>query len=70
MCLLQIFGSEVGQAEVFDGTVRSPVQDFLQGKNSLLFSYGVTNAGKTHTIQGKMEIGFSVKCPIRHIVFA
>ncbi|XP_031439664.1 kinesin-like protein KIF20A isoform X2 [Clupea harengus] len=51
----QIFGSEVGQAEVFDGTVRSPVQDFLQGKNSLLFSYGVTNAGKTHTIQGSAK---------------
>lgn len=38
--------------EFFDGTVRSQVQDFLHGKNALVFSYGVTNAGKTHTIQG------------------
>ncbi|XP_062376652.1 kinesin-like protein KIF20A [Sardina pilchardus] len=51
----QIFAPEVGQAEVFDGTVRSQVQDFLQGKNALLFSYGVTNAGKTHTIQGSAK---------------
>lgn len=51
----QIFGHEAGQAEVFDGTVRSQVQNFLQGKNSLLFSYGVTNAGKTHTIQGSTK---------------
>lgn len=54
-CFSQIFGPEVGQADVFDGTVRSQVMDFLLGKNSLLFSYGVTNAGKTHTIQGKIE---------------
>lgn len=27
--------------------------DFLDGKNALIFSYGVTNAGKTYTIQGK-----------------
>ncbi|XP_063062646.1 kinesin-like protein KIF20A [Engraulis encrasicolus] len=51
----QIFGPEVGQPEVFDGTVRSQVLDFLLGKNSLLFSYGVTNAGKTHTIQGSSK---------------
>ena len=29
--------------------------DFLDGKNALIFSYGVTNAGKTYTIQGKHE---------------
>lgn len=30
------------------------MSDFLDGKNALIFSYGVTNAGKTFTIQGKM----------------
>lgn len=29
---------------------------FLDGKNALIFSYGVTNAGKTHTIQGEDQI--------------
>ncbi|XP_062849606.1 kinesin-like protein KIF20A [Trichomycterus rosablanca] len=48
----KIFGSESTQAEFFDGTIKSQVQDFLQGRNALVFSYGVTNAGKTHTIQG------------------
>ncbi|XP_022533359.2 kinesin-like protein KIF20A [Astyanax mexicanus] len=48
----KIFGSESTQAEFFDGTIRLQVQDFLQGRNALVFSYGVTNAGKTHTIQG------------------
>ncbi|CAB1349605.1 unnamed protein product [Coregonus sp. 'balchen'] len=28
---------------------------FSQGKNALVFSYGVTNAGKTHTIQGSQK---------------
>lgn len=31
------------------------MSDFLDGKNALIFSYGVTNAGKTFTIQGKNE---------------
>lgn len=29
------------------------MSDFLEGKTALIFSYGVTNAGKTFTIQGK-----------------
>lgn len=33
--------------------MRSQVFDFLEGENTLIFSYGVTNAGKTFTIQGK-----------------
>ena len=31
----------------------SPLLDrFLQGENCVLFAYGMTNSGKTHTIQG------------------
>ncbi|KAI5627989.1 kinesin-like protein KIF20A [Silurus asotus] len=48
----KIFGPESTQAEFFDGTIRLQVQDFLHGRNALVFSYGVTNAGKTHTVQG------------------
>ncbi|KAM9501256.1 kinesin-like protein KIF20A [Clarias gariepinus] len=51
----KIFGPESTQAEFFDGTIKSQVQDFLHGKNALVFSYGVTNAGKTHTIQGSTK---------------
>ncbi|XP_069007202.1 kinesin-like protein KIF20A [Embiotoca jacksoni] len=48
----QIFGPETTQAELFENTVKSQMSDFLEGKNALIFSYGVTNAGKTFTIQG------------------
>lgn len=37
---------------MFDGTVRSLVKDVLEGQNSLVFTYGVTNAGKTFTYLG------------------
>ncbi|KAM6900517.1 kinesin-like protein KIF20A [Xenentodon cancila] len=48
----QIFGPQTTQTELFEDTVKSQMSDFLGGKNVLIFSYGVTNAGKTYTIQG------------------
>ena len=33
------------------------VCDLLQGKNGLLFSYGVTGSGKTHTMTGNARDG-------------
>ncbi|XP_064000806.1 kinesin-like protein KIF20B [Pogoniulus pusillus] len=48
----QVFGPETTQEEFFEGTVKQPVQDFLDGYNRLIFTYGVTNAGKTYTFQG------------------
>lgn len=41
------------QTELYEDTVKSQMSDFLDGRNALIFSYGVTNAGKTYTIQGK-----------------
>nr|XP_055073052.1 kinesin-like protein KIF20A isoform X1 [Misgurnus anguillicaudatus] len=51
----QIFGPTCTQSEFFEGTISSQVQEFLHGKNALVFSYGVTNAGKTYTIQGSQK---------------
>ncbi|XP_069720441.1 kinesin-like protein KIF20B [Phaenicophaeus curvirostris] len=48
----QVFGPETTQEEFFEGAIKQPVQDFLDGYNRLIFTYGVTNAGKTYTIQG------------------
>ncbi|MGH0145823.1 UNVERIFIED_CONTAM: hypothetical protein FKN15_026716 [Acipenser sinensis] len=45
----QVYGPETTQEEIFNGTVRSMVKDFLDGANSLVFTYGVSNAGKTFT---------------------
>lgn len=53
LLLDQVFGPQSTQAELFEDTVKSQVSEFLDGKNALIFSYGVTNAGKTFTIQGK-----------------
>ena len=52
MCCVQVFGPETTQREMFDGTVKGLVRDVLEGENSLVFTYGVTNAGKTFTFLG------------------
>lgn len=33
--------------------MKKMVKDVLQGENRLLYTYGVTNSGKTYTIQGE-----------------
>ncbi|XP_061473646.1 kinesin-like protein KIF20A isoform X2 [Rhineura floridana] len=48
----QIFGPEVGQKSFFDATMKDVVKDVLNGQNWLVYTYGVTNSGKTYTIQG------------------
>ncbi|XP_016402947.1 kinesin-like protein KIF20A, partial [Sinocyclocheilus rhinocerous] len=47
-----IFGAQSSQQEVYDHTIREMVRDVLRGENRLLYTYGVTNSGKTYTIQG------------------
>ncbi|XP_051785025.1 kinesin-like protein KIF20A isoform X2 [Erpetoichthys calabaricus] len=51
----KIFGPETSQIQFFEGTVQDLVNSFLEGQNALVFTYGVTNAGKTHTIQGSVK---------------
>ncbi|XP_040922509.1 kinesin-like protein KIF20A isoform X3 [Toxotes jaculatrix] len=48
----QVFGPEASQRKVFEGSVRGLVRDVLEGGNCLVFTYGVTNAGKTFTFLG------------------
>ena len=47
-----VFLPETRQAEFFTKTTLPLVRDLLDGQNGLLFAYGVTNSGKTYTIQG------------------
>ncbi|KAI5119917.1 hypothetical protein M0805_000882 [Coniferiporia weirii] len=47
-----VFPSDTHQAEFFTKTTLPLVQGLLQGQNGLIFTYGVTNSGKTYTIQG------------------
>lgn len=48
-----MYGPETTQRQIFDGTTKSLVKEVLEGGNSLIFTYGVTNAGKTFTFLGK-----------------
>uniref|UniRef100_A0A8B9Q4P5 Kinesin-like protein n=1 Tax=Apteryx owenii TaxID=8824 RepID=A0A8B9Q4P5_APTOW len=53
----QIFGPDVGQKLFFDDTMKQVVKDVLNGQNWLVYTYGITNSGKTHTIQGTNKDG-------------
>ncbi|KAK7093265.1 hypothetical protein V1264_007051 [Littorina saxatilis] len=48
----KVFPESTTQKEFFDSTMLKLVQDFIEGQNCLVFTYGVTNSGKTYTIQG------------------
>nr|XP_046267034.1 kinesin-like protein KIF20A [Scatophagus argus]XP_046267035.1 kinesin-like protein KIF20A [Scatophagus argus]XP_046267036.1 kinesin-like protein KIF20A [Scatophagus argus]XP_046267037.1 kinesin-like protein KIF20A [Scatophagus argus] len=49
----KIFGPETAQQKFYECTMKTMVKDVLQGENRLLYTYGVTNSGKTYTIQGR-----------------
>ncbi|XP_006880468.1 PREDICTED: kinesin-like protein KIF20B [Elephantulus edwardii] len=51
----KVFGSETTQKEFFQGCMMQQVKDLLKGQSRLIFTYGVTNSGKTYTIQGTEE---------------
>ncbi|CAL8297938.1 unnamed protein product [Merluccius merluccius] len=48
----KVYGPETSQQDLFEGTVKDLVRHVLEGGNSLVFTYGVTNAGKTFTFLG------------------
>lgn len=47
-----VFTTTASQKEVFENVCLPLVQDVVNGKNGLLFTYGITSSGKTHTICG------------------
>ncbi|XP_060795753.1 kinesin-like protein KIF20B isoform X2 [Neoarius graeffei] len=53
----KVYGPETTQRQIFDGTTKALVKDVLGGENSLVFTYGVTNAGKTFTFLGPESDG-------------
>lgn len=50
---VKVYGPDTTQRQMFDGTAKGLVKDVLEGGNSLIFTYGVTNAGKTFTFLGE-----------------
>ncbi|XP_043452879.1 kinesin-like protein KIF20B isoform X2 [Prionailurus bengalensis] len=51
----KVFGPETTQKEFFQGCIMQPVKDLLKGQSRLIFTYGLTNSGKTYTFQGTEE---------------
>jgi len=47
-----VFGGVSTQEDVYEHTTLPLLQRFLGGDNCVMFAYGMTNAGKTYTIQG------------------
>ncbi|KAL7984295.1 hypothetical protein Chor_002865 [Crotalus horridus] len=47
----KVFGPNTMQNEFFEGTMKDVVKAYLDGRNGLVFTYGVTNAGKSFTVQ-------------------
>ncbi|XP_061741656.1 kinesin-like protein KIF20A isoform X2 [Nerophis ophidion] len=48
----KILGPETTQQHFYECTMKDMVRHVLQGENRLLYTYGVTNSGKTYTVQG------------------
>ena len=48
-----VLDGKATQQEVFDAAMRPQVRSLFAGHDTLTFAYGITNAGKTYTIQGR-----------------
>ena len=48
----RVFAPFVQQPEVFESVALPLVSDVIRGKNGLLFTYGITGSGKTHSMTG------------------
>jgi kinesin family member 23 len=51
----KIYDETINQKELFEQTCLPLVQDLLNGKNGVLFTYGVTGSGKTYTMMGNTK---------------
>lgn len=51
----KVFGPKSQQLEVYNQVAHPLFDKFVQGESCLLFAYGMTNAGKTYTIQGSQD---------------
>ncbi|KND92920.1 Kinesin heavy chain [Tolypocladium ophioglossoides CBS 100239] len=48
----RVFDMECKQQDIFDFSIRSTVDDILNGYNGTVFAYGQTGAGKSYTMMG------------------
>lgn len=50
-----VYNQLVSQKVLFEESMLGTCKDFLDGQNCLVFAYGVTNSGKTYTMQGELS---------------
>ncbi|KAL4002158.1 Kinesin motor domain family protein [Acanthocheilonema viteae] len=50
-----VFDESDSQRVVFERTALDLIENLIRGKNSLLFTYGITGSGKTYTMTGNTE---------------
>ncbi|EOO01454.1 putative kinesin heavy chain protein [Phaeoacremonium minimum UCRPA7] len=48
----RVFDMSCKQSDIFDFSIRSTVEDILNGYNGTVFAYGQTGAGKSYTMMG------------------
>lgn len=48
----RVFGMDSKQSDIFDYSIKSTVDDILNGYNGTVFAYGQTGAGKSYTMMG------------------
>ena len=52
-CFDGVFSDEVDNLEIYRRTVEPLISNIMDGFNVTCFAYGMTGAGKTHTMIGK-----------------
>ncbi|XP_017885702.1 kinesin-like protein KIF23 isoform X2 [Ceratina calcarata] len=59
----RVFEPETTQKEIFDVVALPLIENIIRGRNSLLFTYGVTGSGKTYTMTGdSSDPGIMPRC--------
>lgn len=59
----RVFTSDVTQKEIFKTVALPLVESLVNGRNGLLFTYGVTGSGKTYTMTGEtQDSGIMPRC--------
>ncbi|XP_011311077.1 kinesin-like protein KIF20B [Fopius arisanus] len=53
----ETFGPDTTQLSLFERVIRPQMEEFFDGRNCIAMTYGTTNSGKSHTLQG------STSCP-------
>lgn len=55
----KVYDQLTSQKDLFEDGMLGTVKEFVDGQNCLVFAYGVTNSGKTHTMLGECGDGCS-----------